>query len=42
MEAPLLYPRDLIAKRVVFTPADHAQIALCRGEHNRLGLAYRP
>ena len=41
MEATLLYPRDLIAERVVFTPADHAQIALCRGEHNRLGLAYQ-
>ena len=35
------YPRDLIAERIVFTPADHAQIALCRGTHNRLGLAYQ-
>ena len=35
------YPRELIAERVVFTPADHAQIALCRGAHNRLGLAYQ-
>ncbi len=26
----LLYPRELIAERIVFTPADHAQIALCR------------
>jgi hypothetical protein len=41
MEDPLLYPRELIAERVVFTPADHAQIALCRGAHNRLGLAYQ-
>ena len=41
MEATLLYPRDLIAERAVFTPADHAQIALCRGDHNRLGLAYQ-
>src|SRR5215475_7726643 len=37
----LLYPRDLITERVVFTSADHAQIALCRGDHNRLGLAYQ-
>jgi hypothetical protein len=37
----LLYPRELIAERVVFTPADHAQLALCRGAHNRLGLAYQ-
>src|SRR6266853_1631620 len=37
MEDTLLYPRELIAARVVFTPADHAQIALCRGAHNRLG-----
>jgi hypothetical protein len=37
----LLYLRELIAERVVFTPADHAQIALCRGAHNRLGLAYQ-
>jgi TnpA family transposase len=37
----LLYPRELIAERVVFTPADHAQIALCRGAHNRLGFAYQ-
>jgi Domain of unknown function (DUF4158) len=35
------YPRELIAERVVFTPADHAQSALCRGDHNRLGLAYQ-
>ena len=41
MEATLLYPRELIAARVVFTPADHAQIALCRGAHNRLGFAYQ-
>ena len=40
MEDTLLYPRELIAERVVFTPADHAQIALCRGAHNRLGFAY--
>ena len=37
----LPYPRELIAERVVFTPADHAQIALCRGVHNRLGFAYQ-
>src|SRR2546427_115339 len=41
MEDTLFYPRELIAERVVFTPADHAQIALCRGAHNRLGLAYQ-
>jgi Domain of unknown function (DUF4158) len=41
MEAILRYPRELIAERVVFTPADHAQITLCRGDHNRLGLAYQ-
>src|SRR5437870_9114036 len=41
MEDTLLYPRELIAERVVFTPADHAQIALCRGAHNRLGFAYQ-
>ena len=41
MEDTLLYPRELIAERIVFTPADHAQIALCRGDHNRLGLAYQ-
>jgi hypothetical protein len=35
------YPRELIAEQVVFTPADHAQIALCRGAHNRLGFAYQ-
>jgi hypothetical protein len=35
------YPRDLIADRVRFTPADHAQIAHCRGAHNRLGFAYQ-
>src|SRR5437899_12958251 len=35
------YPRELIAERVVFTPADHAQIVLCRGAHNRLGFAYQ-
>jgi hypothetical protein len=33
------YPRELIAERVVFTPADQAQIATCRGSHNRLGFA---
>jgi hypothetical protein len=37
----LHYPRELIAERVVFTPADRAQIAACRGTHNRLGLAYQ-
>jgi hypothetical protein len=31
MRATLLYPRELIAERVVLTPADQAQIALCRG-----------
>jgi hypothetical protein len=41
MEDTLRYPRELIAARVVFTPADHAQIALCRGAHNRLGFAYQ-
>jgi hypothetical protein len=41
MEDTLFYPRELIAERVVFTPADHAQIALCRGAHNRLGFAYQ-
>jgi len=41
MEDTLRYPRELIAERVVFTPADHAQLALCRGDHNRLGLAYQ-
>jgi hypothetical protein len=35
------YPRDLIADRVRFTPADQAQIAHCRGAHNRLGFAYQ-
>ena len=35
------YPRELIAERVVLTPADHAQIAACRGPHNRLGFAYQ-
>ena len=33
------YPRDLIADRVRFTPADQVQIAHCRGAHNRLGFA---
>ena len=32
--------RELIAERVVFTPAD-AQIAPVSGAHNRLGLAYQ-
>ena len=41
MENTLLYPRELIAERVVLTPADHAQIALCRGAHNRLGWPYQ-
>ena len=41
MEDTLLYPRELIAERVRFTPADHPQIALCRGDHHRLGLAYQ-
>jgi hypothetical protein len=35
------YPRDLIADRVRFSPADQAQIAQCRGAHNRLGFAYQ-
>jgi hypothetical protein len=35
------YPRDLIADRVRFTSADQAQIAHCRGAHNRLGFAYQ-
>ena len=35
------YPRDLIVDRVRFTPADHTQIAHCRGAHNRLGFAYQ-
>lgn len=38
---PLHYPREFIVERVVFTPADHTQIALCRGAHNRLGFAYQ-
>ena len=25
------YPREIITERVVFTPEDHARIALCRG-----------
>lgn len=37
----LHYPRELIAERVVLTPADREQIAACRGAHNRLGLAYQ-
>lgn len=37
----LLSPRELIAARVVLTPADQVQIALCRGAHNRLGVAYQ-
>jgi hypothetical protein len=37
----LHYPRDLITERVRFTPADHIQIAHCRGVHNRLGFAYQ-
>jgi hypothetical protein len=41
MEDTLRYPRELIAVRAMFTPADHAQIALCRGTHNRLGFAYQ-
>src|SRR5262245_58762033 len=41
MEDTLRDPRELIAVRAVFTPADHAQIALCRGAHNRLGFAYQ-
>jgi hypothetical protein len=41
MEDTLRSPRELIAERVVCTPADHAQIALCRGDHNRLGFAYQ-
>ena len=35
------YPREIMADRVVFTPADHDRIALCRGPHNRLGFAYQ-
>src|SRR5262245_62857375 len=35
------YPRDLIADRVRFTPADYTQIAQGRGAHNRLGFAYQ-
>jgi hypothetical protein len=35
------YPRDLIVDRVRFTPADHTQIAQCRGVYNRLGFAYQ-
>jgi Domain of unknown function (DUF4158) len=35
------YPREIIAERVRFTPADYAPIARCRGAHNRLGLAYQ-
>jgi len=35
------YPREIIAARVVFTPADQAPIALCRGPHKRLGFAYQ-
>jgi uncharacterized protein DUF4158 len=35
------YPRDLIVDRVRFPPADHTQIAQCRGAHNRLGFAYQ-
>jgi hypothetical protein len=30
-----------MADRVIFTPADHDRIALCRGPHNRLGFAYQ-
>jgi hypothetical protein len=37
----LHYPHELIAERLVFTPADHARIARCRGSHNRLGFAYQ-
>jgi TnpA family transposase len=44
-DSPMLhavhYPRDLIADRVRFTPVDQAQIAQCRGAHNRLGFAYQ-
>jgi hypothetical protein len=35
------YPRELIADRVRFTPTDQAQIAHCRGAHNRPGFAYQ-
>jgi TnpA family transposase len=35
------YPRDIMVDRVIFTPADHDRIALCRGLHNRLGFAYQ-
>lgn len=41
MRETMPYPRGLIAERIVCTPADHAQIALCRGPHHRLGLAYQ-
>jgi hypothetical protein len=34
-------PREIIAERVRFTPADYAPTARCRGAHNRLGLAYQ-
>ena len=37
----LHYPHELIAERVVFTPADLARIDRCRGSHNRLGFAYQ-
>jgi hypothetical protein len=44
-DSPMLhavhYPRDLIVDRVRFTPTDQAQIAQCRGAHNRLGFAYQ-
>ena len=36
----LHYPHELIAERVVFTPADQAQIATCRGPHNRLIISF--
>jgi hypothetical protein len=36
----LHYPHELIAERVVFTPADQAQIATCRGPHNRLVISF--
>ncbi len=35
------YPHEIIAARVRFTPEDHAHIARCRGDHNRLGFAYQ-
>jgi len=41
MEDMWCSPRACIAERVVCMPAAHAQNALCRGDHNRLGVAYQ-